>query len=124
MFGQLNLSSILDQMIRTTISELWSFAKEQFMAHWPYVVGFFVFIVAGVILQIIMLRSGRHNKLSAGFNSLVGSLTYLMFFLILFLISYLIFGTQVVDDIWFAIFGALSFPATGFFLRVIGFWYY
>ena len=120
----LNLQSILDQMIRIVVSDIWSLSKQLFLAHWPYVIGFLVIIIAGVILQIMMLKSGGHSKLSAGFNSLVGSLTYSIFFLIYFLICYLIFGTQVVDDIWFALFGTLSFPSTWLFLKSIGFWYY
>ncbi|MFA6077338.1 MAG: hypothetical protein WC735_04680 [Candidatus Paceibacterota bacterium] len=120
----LDITLMIDKMIRSVIIELWFFAKEQLLIYWPYVFGFFIFVVAGVVLQIIMLRSGGHSKLSAGFNRLVGSLTYFIFFLIFFSISYWVFGSQVVDSIWFAVFGALSFPTTGLFLRAIGFWYY
>ncbi len=119
-----NLQSILDQAIRTLVSDLWSLAKQMFFIYWPYIIGFLIFVIAGVILQIFMLKSGGHSKLSAGFNSMVGSLTYSLFFLIYFGICYWIFGTQVVDDIWFTVIGAISFPSTGFFLRAIGFWYY
>jgi len=115
---------MIDQTIRLTVFQLYFFAKEQLITHWLYVAGFFAFIIAGVILQIIMLRGGGHSKLSPGFNRLVGSLTYLMFFLIMLLISYWLFGTRVIDEVWIILFGILSFPATGFFLRAIGFWYY
>lgn len=53
-----------------------------------------------------MLKSGNHNKLSASFNSMVGSFTYSIFFLIYFLLSYWVFGTQVIDEIWLIVFGA------------------
>jgi hypothetical protein len=124
MSDSFDLQSILDQFIRTAVSDFWSLAKQMFFIYWPYMIGFLVIVIAGVTLQIFMLKSGGHSKLSAGFNSLVGSLTYSVFFLIYFGICYWIFGTQVVDDIWFAVFGAMSFPSTGFFLKSIGFWYY
>ena len=124
MSDSFNLQSMLDQFIRTVISDFWSLAKQMFFMYWLYIVGFLIIVIAGVILQIFMLKSGGHSKLSAGFNSLVGSLTYSIFFLIYFGICYWIFGTQVVDDVWFAVFGTMSFPSTGFFLKSIGFWYY
>jgi hypothetical protein len=71
-----------------------------------------------------MLRSGKRNKLSPWFNRMVGSLTYSLFFALFIVIFYLILGNQVIDEIWFALFGAISFPLTGWFLRWIGFWYY
>jgi hypothetical protein len=98
--------------------------KELLAANLLYVIGFLAFIVVGVILQVIMLRSGGNTKLPAWFNRLVGSLTYSLFFLIFLGISYIIFGTQVVDKIWFTIFGLLAFPTTGLFLCIIGFWRY
>ncbi len=124
MDANFNLQSILDQFIRTAVSDFWSLAKQIFFMYWPYIIGFFVIVIAGVILQIFMLKSGGRSKLSAGFNSMVGSLTYSLFCLIYFSICYWIFGTQVVDDVWFAVIGAISFPSTGWFLRAIGFWYY
>jgi len=113
-----------DEIIKSIVSQSYSFAKEQFIIHWPYIIGFFVFIIAGVILQIIMLRSGGDSKLPAFFNRLVGSFTYSIFFLIQLSISYWVFGAQVIDDVWFTLFGIISFPVTGFFLCAIGFWYY
>jgi len=121
---KLDLSSIFDYAIRSFISDFWVAIKDLLVIYWPYIVGFLVFVIAGIVIQILMLRSGHRNKLSAGFNSLVGSLTYSLFFLIQFLICYWIFGSQVIDDIWFTTFGAISFPATWAFLNAIGFWYY
>jgi len=117
-------SSILDKAIKSEFYSDIPIVKTLWLTYWPYIIGFFIFVIAGVVIQILMLRSGHHNKLSAGFNSLVGSLTYSLFFLIQLLICYLIFGAQVIDDLWFAIFGAISFPATWTFLNTIGFWYY
>lgn len=91
---------------------------------WPYIIIALIIILAGVILQILMLRSGGRRTLSPGFNRLVGSLTYLLFFGLMFIIAYWILGTQVIDKMWLAIFGALAFPATGLFLWAIRFWYY
>lgn len=115
---------MIDQIIKNTISQCGPIVREFLLAHWLYFFGFFAVVIAGIVLQIIMLRSGGQCKLPAFFNRIVGSLTYLTFFLIFLLIGYWIFGTRVIDDIWFSIFGILSFPATGFFLRAIGFWYY
>lgn len=119
-----SIQSLLDQFIRTAVSDFWSLAKQMFFMYWPYIIGFFVIVIAGVILQIFILKSGGRSKLSAGFNSMVGSLTYSLFCLMYFSVCYWIFGTQVVDDVWFAVIGAISFPSTGLFLRAIGFWYY
>ncbi|MDP1884219.1 MAG: hypothetical protein Q8L10_02520 [Candidatus Moranbacteria bacterium] len=113
-----------DEAIKSMVFQLIVVIKEQLIAHWPYVIIFFALIIAGVILQILMLSGGGQSKLSVGFNRLIGSLTYSIFFMIILSISYWIFGVQVIDDIWFAIFGILSYPATGYFLRAIGFWYY
>jgi len=119
-----NFKSILDQAIRIAIADLWFIFKQIFIIYWPYIVGFFVVIISGIILQIIMLRSGSRSKLSSGFNSMVGGLTYVLFCLFYFAISYWIFGSQVVDEIWFTAFGGISFLSTWLFLRAIGFWYY
>lgn len=124
MVEPINLSSMLDQMIRMALSTLLLFAKQLLMTYWPYILAFFVIVIAGVILQIIMLKSGTHNKLSAGFNRLVGSLTWSALFLMYLSISYWIFGTQVIDKLWFTLFGSLSFLSTWLILRAIGFWYY
>lgn len=107
--------------IATPILEL---LKTFFILHWRYILLFLVFIIAGVLLQIRMLRSGRHNKLPAWFNRLVGSVTYFLFFSVMTTIAFWIFGEQVIDKGWFAIFNLLAYPMTGFFLRAIGFWYY
>ena len=62
---------------------------------WPFIVGFFLVIIAGVILQILMLRCDKRNKLSANFNRLVGSL-YIVILVLITTIVYLIFGTRVI----------------------------
>lgn len=72
----------------------------------------------------INAKKNPHNKLSSGINSAIGSLVYTIFSLIIFGISYLIFGAKIVDEIWFIIIGTLSFLLTKFFLRKIGFWRY
>lgn len=116
--------NFLNQVIQNTITNLWSLIKTHWSSLWPYVFGFAVFILGGMILQIIMLRSGNHNKLSAGFNSMVGSLFWLIFFVLLLGIAYLGFGSQVIDEIWFGLLSLIAFVLTGVFLRLIGFWYY
>ena len=113
-----------EEIFKSIISQIYFLAKSQLNVHWPFVVLFSVFIISGIILQIMLLRSGGNSKLPAWFNQLVGSITYTIIFLIITAVCYWIFGVQVVDEKWLALFGALSFPATGFFLSAIGFWYY
>lgn len=124
MVEPINISLMLDQGIRIAVSIVLSFAKQLLIAYWPYMVGFFVIVMAGVVLQIIMLKSGTHNKLSGSFNRLIGSLTWSAFFLMYLSVGYWIFGTQVIDKLWFTLFGSLSFPSTWLILKAIGFWYY
>jgi uncharacterized membrane protein len=114
----------LNQIIQNTIANLWLMVKTNWPSLWPYVMGFAVFILGGIILQIIMLRSGSHNKFSAGFNSMVGSLVWLIFFVVLLGLAYLGFGSQVIDEIWFGLLSLIAFILAGTFLRLIGFWYY
>jgi hypothetical protein len=116
--------TLLDQIIHNTILNLWSIIKTSWPSLWPYVLGFALFIVGGIILQILLLRSGRRNKLSPAFNSLVGSVIWTIIFLLLLGAGYLIWGSQVIDEIWFAIFSTLAFGLTWLFLVAIGFWYY
>lgn len=120
----INYSEFKRNIISSTFSQLRPMLGDLFLAHWLGICIFFGVIIVGVILQIAMLRSGGHSKLSAGFNSLVGSITYSIFFLIYFGVGYLIFGVRAIDEIWLTVFGLLAFPSTGFFLRIIGFWYY
>ena len=115
---------LLDQIIQNTIINMWQMIKTHWPSLWPYVVGFAVFILGGMVLQIIILRSGSRNKLSAGFNSMVGSLFWLIFFVLLLGIAYLSFGSQVIDEIWFGLLSLIAFILAGTFLRLIGFWYY
>jgi len=115
----------LDGVIKSTLAILWG----MFKTIWPsikyYVIGFAIYIVGGVLLQIIMLKgSGNRHKLSAHFNKIVGALTYAIFFILYLFIAYKIWGPQVIDDVWFTLIGVLSFISTWLFLRLIGFWYY
>ncbi len=110
--------------IKTAINMIYSIVKILLPSIWPYLLIFFAIILSGVIFQIIMLRGGTRNRLSPGFNRLIGSLTYLFFFCLMLTLSYLIWGTLVIDEIWFIIFGLISYPVTKLFLRKIGFWYY
>lgn len=114
----------MDKIVKATVSQLWAMLKLWWPHLWPYAIGFAVFVLGGMVLQILMLRSGGHSRLSPGFNRMVGSLFYGIFFMLLLIIAYWIWGSQVIDDTWFLIFGTISFPLTGFFLRAIGFWYY
>jgi len=98
--------------------------KKFFLLYWRYILLFLVFIIAGVLLQIRILRNGRHNKLPAWFNRLVGSVTYSLFFALMTAIAYWLFGPQILDKGWFMIFNLISYPMTKFFLIKIGFWYY
>ncbi|MCC7356754.1 MAG: hypothetical protein IT410_04065 [Candidatus Doudnabacteria bacterium] len=120
----MDINSLLDQIIHNTILNFWAIIKTSWSSLWPYVLGLAVLILGGIILQIIMLRSGSHNKLSAGFNSLVGSLFWFIFFAILLGIAYVVFGPQVIDEIWFGLLSMIAFFLAGGFLRLIGFWYY
>lgn len=90
-------------------------AKQFWFLYWPYIIAFFLVVIAGVILQILMLRSGGRSRLSSGFNRLVGSLTYMFFFCLQLVVSYWICGTDVIDEKWFALFGTLAYPVTGYF---------
>lgn len=116
---------MLDQVIRNSVAQLWFDIRSVWPSVWPYVIGFSVFVIGGVILQIIMIhRGGPSNRLPPGFNRLVGSLTRLLIIGLLLFLGYLIFGPKVIDEVWFWLFGAIAFPLTGFLLRKVGFWYY
>jgi hypothetical protein len=108
------------------MSGLWpAFKQHIWPVFSPYIVGLGIFVIGGIILQILMMKTGgRTNRLSPAFNSMVGSLAYGAFFGLYLFVAYWIWGTQVIDDVWFAIIGIISFPSAGFFLRAIGFWYY
>jgi len=118
------VNKLMDSILNSFVLGLWDSIKIIWLSFWPYIIIFILFILAGIIWQIIKLRTDKRKKLSAAFNSLVGSLTYFLFFGLLFIIFYFIFGSRVVDKIWFAIFGTASFFITKRFLRWIGFWYY
>jgi len=123
--GQLvSSSNVMDLVVKSFISGIWIAVETMWVNWWPFIIGFIGVVVIGVILQIIMLRLSNYNKLSPRFNRLVGSLTYIIFFVSITAIAYLIFGTAVIDEIWFGIFGIIAFPLVKVFLRAIGFWYY
>jgi len=104
-------------MVIAVVKQLWFY-------FWPVIVALLLIIVAGVILQILMLRTGGHTRLSPGFNRLAGSTFYSVFLVLITAVAYQIWGSEVVDETWISLFGLISFPLTGFFLRAIGFWYY
>lgn len=113
-----------DETTRLLASVFISIAKQISLTYWPWIAGFLTLVFAGVIVQIIMLRGGGHSKLSPWFNRLAGSVFYGIFFSLELAISYFIWGYGVFDEIWFAVFGLISFPVTKLFLLKIGFWYY
>lgn len=117
----LTADAFIDGIIKSLVSTLWFWTKE----YWIYITIFVVLVIIGVIVQINMMKSGGHrNRLPPAFNRLVGSLTYWFIFWIQVVIAYWIFGNQVIDDLWFLIFGGVAFPVTKLFLVKIGFWYY
>jgi hypothetical protein len=115
---------MLDQIFKETLNQIWILIPVWWSAFWPYILGFAVVILVGMVWQIIMFRSGSRNGLSSGFNSMVGSLFFGISFLVLLGICYRVWGAKVIDEIWFGIIGAVSFSVTGLFLRTIGFWRY
>ena len=122
------LPGLLEQGVKDAfvfwLHTLWSIAKVVWIQFWPYILVACFVIVAGVILQIIMIRIGGHEmRLPSAFNVFVGSLTNLVFFFLLLLLAYLLLGTDVIDGDWFAVIEAIAFPATWLFLHAIGFWY-
>jgi len=58
------------------------------------------------------------------YNKEIGSLTNRIIFLLIFVFAYKLFGTNVFEDIIFAIFGLLSFMLTKVVLNLIGIWRY
>jgi hypothetical protein len=121
----IDIEGILDQSLHKGLAMVWhDFFLPLLPSMWPFLIGGFVVIVGGIILQIVMMRIGGYrNRLSSGFNTLVGSLVRLAIFGILVFIAYLIWGVQVVDELWLAIIGTIAFAGTSLFLRKIGFWY-
>jgi ABC-type Fe3+-siderophore transport system permease subunit len=120
------VKNIIDQM-QDNIAEgfilcLKLFFSTVWLNYGPYIVWIVVILVLGILLQILLKKSDRRNQLPTGFNILVGSLVNLAFSFLVGFISYKIWGNQVIDEYWFAIFGLISFPLTWLFLRLIGFW--
>ena len=122
-----NISLILevqDAFIKSIVSNLWTFIKAVWVAYWPYIIIFFVLVFIGMAWQIIWFRTGSNKKMPRWFNALVGSIFYWFFFYLVVTILYFIFGSQVIDGIWFA---AISYPIyrlNKIFLKWIGFWKY
>lgn len=117
-------NNVMNLVAKGFINGIWLGVKTMWVNWWPFIVVFFVVVIIGIVLQILMLRNSGHNKLSPGFNRLVGSLTYTIIFILIITIAYLIWGPKIIDEIWFVIFGAMAFLSTHIFLRLIGFWYY
>jgi len=115
----------LGYLVRHILSVYWGWFKLYLPYILPWVIMLAIFVIGGVILQILMMRAGgRHNRLSPSFNSLVGSLTYGLMFALILTGAYLVWGSQVIDESVFAVIGLVSFILAGVFLRFIGFWYY
>lgn len=114
----------IELVIEAFVFALVGAVKYMWQLYWLYITIFFVVLIAGMITQILMLRGGRHNKLSAGFNSLVGGVFYLIFLVLITAVAYLIFGYEVIDKEWIGLFGVMAFGINWLFLRAIGFWYY
>lgn len=64
------------------------------------------------------------NGYSPETNRLVGSLSYVIFYSIIFYIAFKVWGIDVLDDVWFWVFNVISYPLVGWFLRKIKFWVY
>jgi len=119
-----NLDVELDKSINIIVFSVVDAAKQFWFSYWLYIILFLVALIICMILQILMLRGDRHSKLPGWFNSLVGSLTYSFFFILMVSVSYSIWGPSVIDDSWFVLFGTSAYPMTKLFLIKIGFWYY
>jgi hypothetical protein len=115
---------MFDQIIKGTVHQLWLSLPVWWMAFRWYIIAFVVIVIGCMAWQMILFRSGSKKGLSSDFNKMIGSLFFGIFFLLQLGVSYWIWGSQVIDDIWFAIFSATSFAFTGIFLRAIGVWRY
>jgi hypothetical protein len=120
----MDANETLDQIIRGTVHQLWLSLPMWWLAFKWYIIVFAIIIVGGMIWQAILFRSGTRKGLSSNFNKTVGGLFFAIFFLLQLGICYWIWGSQIIDDTWFAILGITSFPLTGAFLRIIGVWHY
>lgn len=118
------LLQIQDQFVKSIVAGLWSFIKIIWPTWGPYIITAIILIIASMIWQIILFRGGSDKKLSAGFNRLVGSIFYWVFFYLISLVFYFILGPRIIDGIWFAIFVYPAYRLNKLFLKWIGFWYY
>ncbi len=113
-----------EEVAKIAASIVIAIVKQLWFYFWPVIIAFLFIIISGIILQSLMLRSGGHSRLSSGFNRLAGSTVYSVFLILITAVAYQILGSEVIDESWIALFGLISFPLTGLFLRAIGFWYY
>ncbi len=115
---QIEIAGISFPILRDIVVSLWP-------NHWKIIVIILVFILVGIISQILLLRGGGHSKLSPGFNRFVGFIAYLCILYFLASILSLILGSRITSGLWFLGFGAIiAYPLTKFVLMLIGFWYY
>ena len=108
-------NSFVEMIIEKTIEQFSSVVWSIFYPLRFYILGLLILIIGGILLQI----SGRRQ--SSRFNRAVGSLAYTLFSVAIFYISYLIWGVQVIDEIWLAVVGVISFVLTGAFLGLSAF---
>jgi len=65
------------------------------------------------------------NGFSPKFNRLIGSITYFIIFLLIFIISYKLWGWKMFDEIYFCLMHIIAFVGVKFLLRnVLHFWKY
>jgi hypothetical protein len=112
-------SDVLKQMWSNTMSELWVMAVGFLTDH---ILGLLVFCL--IISLIVFIQSFGFYRFSAGINKGVGSLFRILFCILIFIIFYLLFGTDVIDDMMFWIIGFVAYKLAGLFLRGVGFWKY
>lgn len=115
---------VQDQFIKSIVASFWSFIKAIWPIYWPYIVGFFVIIIIGMLIQIFLFRSGSNKKMPRAFNQLVGHLFYCFFFYLVVTVLYFIFGAQVIDGVLFACIAYPVYRLNKIFLIWIGFWRY
>ncbi len=64
------------------------------------------------------------NGFSPATNQFVGRTAYSVAFLLITLVSYKIWGTKMLTELWFYLAQGIAYLFVGFFLRWIGFWVY
>src|SRR6056297_226835 len=111
------VSEILGPILSNAVIDIISEAFNFIFAH---ILGFIIFTL--IIFFIFYLQSSGIMKFSSGVNEGMGSLFYRMFFILIFIVLYFVFGTDVIDEMIFWIIYFVSYKLTGVFLREIGFW--